>query len=318
MNTYISGFSSQINSFFDFRVALGYSDKTYAENLKLFDRYCAAAYPAESLLTEEIVLGWLEDRCADIYRKAMSMRAFGKYLRAIGQNAYILPEKYVTAKQDFSPYIFSDEELSRLFSSIDRIKASKSEPFMDELAPVLYRLIYTCGLRPREGRELKTENINLKTGEILIVQTKRKKDRLVVMSNDMRKLASSYNEKRKIFGKSNEYFFPSWNGGALASRRIDYYLKNAWKAANPDCEKVPNVRTYDLRHRFASAALMRWIDRGDPLPAKLPYLRAYMGHESLSETMQYIHILPENLVRTSGIDWSAFDEIIPEVAEWEK
>ena len=37
MNTYISGFSSQINSFFDFRVALGYSDKTYAENLKLFE-----------------------------------------------------------------------------------------------------------------------------------------------------------------------------------------------------------------------------------------------------------------------------------------
>ena len=44
---------------------------------------------------------------------------------------------------------------------------------MDEMAPVLYRLIYTCGLRPREGRELKTENINLKTGEILIVQTKK-------------------------------------------------------------------------------------------------------------------------------------------------
>lgn len=80
-------------------------------------------------------------------------------------------------------------------------------------------------------------------------------------------------------------FFPSWNGGALASGRVDYYLKNAWKAANPDCEKVPNVRTYDLRHWFASAALMRWIDRGDPLPAKLPCLRTYMGHESLSETM---------------------------------
>ena len=100
MNTYISGFSSQINSFFDFRVALGYSDKTHAENLKLFDRYCAAAYPSESLLTEEIVLGWLEDRCTDVYRKAMSMRAFGKYLHAIGQDAYILPEKYVTAKQE--------------------------------------------------------------------------------------------------------------------------------------------------------------------------------------------------------------------------
>lgn len=63
---------------------------------------------------------------------------------------------------------------------------------------------------------------------------------------------------------------------------------------------------------------MRWIDNGEPLQAKLPYLRTYMGHESLSETIQYIHILPENLVGTSGIDWGAFDRTIPEVPEWEK
>ena len=38
----------------------------------------------------------------------------------------------------------------------------------NEILPVLFRLIYTCALRPNEGRELLAENDNLETGEILI------------------------------------------------------------------------------------------------------------------------------------------------------
>lgn len=190
MSTYISSFSPWISDFFAFRRALGYSDHTYGKNMKAFDLYCAASYPEENHLTEEIVLGWLEDRCTDIYGKAR------------------------------------------------------------------------C-LRPREGRELKTENINFQTGELFITHTKRNKDRIVVMSDDMRKLAVAYNEKRKIFGKENEYFFPSWSGRSLSQRQVDYFLKNAWKDANPECKNLPGIRTYDLRYRFASAVFMRWIDKGE-------------------------------------------------------
>jgi hypothetical protein len=47
----------------------------------------------------------------------------------------------------------------------------------------------------------------------------------------------------------------------------------------------------------------------------LAYLRAYMGHENFSSTMYYVHLLPENLIRSAGIDMSAFDKLLPEVAE---
>ena len=68
-----------------------------------------------------------------------------------------------------------------------------------------------------------------------------------------------------------------------------------------------------IRHRFASAALIRWLDKGDSLKVKLPYLREYMGHNSLRETCVYIHILPENLTRSSAIDWTGFYDLLPEV-----
>ena len=32
-----------------------------------------------------------------------------------------------------------------------------------------------------------------------------------------------------------------------------------------------------------------------------------MGHETFSETVHYIHLLPENLVKSAGIDWKSFE-----------
>jgi len=81
-------------------------------------------------------------------------------------------------------------------------------------------------------------------------------------------------------------------------------------------DDLPSVRVYDLRHRFASAALVRWLNNGAELGTKLAYLQAYMGHASLNETLYYVHILPENLVQSSGINWGDFDDIVPDVVEW--
>jgi len=50
----------------------------------------------------------------------------------------------------------------------------------------------------------------------------------------------------------------------------------------------------------------------------MPYLQAFMGHAHLSETAYYIHILPENLVKSAGIDWNAFESLMPEVVPWQE
>ena len=90
--------------------------------------------------------------------------------------------------------------------------------------------------------------------------------------------------------------------------------------SNPgvDPDMLPPVGIYDLRHRFASAALGRWLDNGENLFNRLPYLRAYMGHKELSATVYYIHLLPENLVKSAGIDWDSLRQMIPEVELWDE
>lgn len=42
-----------------------------------------------------------------------------------------------------------------------------------------------------------------------------------------------------------------------------------------------------------------------------------MGHTELSQTAYYIHLLPENLLHSKGVDWQLVNDAIPEVDTWE-
>ena len=55
---------------------------------------------------------------------------------------------------------------------------------------------------------------------------------------------------------------------------------------------------------------------GKDLYAMLPYLRAYMGHEKFEDTAYYIHILPDRLLKSPGVDWESIDKIGLEVDLW--
>lgn len=60
---------------------------------------------------------------------------------------------------------------------------------------------------------------------------------------------------------------------------------------------------------------------GENVPIVVPafaqegYLRTFMGHQSLNETAYYIHLLPENLVKSPGVDWETLNAVLPEVCE---
>jgi integrase len=253
MNEFVSTFASKLDASLDFREARGYKRDSHLYILKKFDRYCAEYFPSASELTSDIVHGWFDaetNKTNGINATATAIRQFGKYLNAIGENAYVLPDKYSSSCQACVPYNFTDDELTALFRSIDALPSEDNEPFINEVAPVLFRLIYTCGLRPNEGRELLSENINLKTGEVLITRTKRHRERIVVMSDDMLKLARKYDLRRSIFGGESPYFFPSSSGEVFGSNKILMLFNRVWTdavctAQNP----VPKrIRVYDLRN----------------------------------------------------------------------
>ncbi len=320
---FISRFADDLDGMIELRVSLGAAESTYMSRAVSFDRYAAENYPLETNLTEPLVLGWIkpdiENPSKSAHYKAAFARTFGKYLDSIGKPAYIISDTYMAGKSIFMPYIFSDKELAGIFHEIDIYKNPK-KPFEEILLSTYFRLMYTCGLRPNEGRNIKRNDVDLDLGEIRILNTKWHKSRTVVMSDDMKVLARNYTNIRDAAFPESEYFFPNPGGGPYTATWFGGKFRKFFALSQPDVpqELLPSIRVYDLRHRFATAVLNRWLDQKVDISSRLPYLQTYMGHKEISATAYYIHLLPENLVKSAGVDWASMNSMIPEVELWGK
>ncbi len=313
-----SGMASDIQSYLEYRKSMNYGGEGEERYLLSFDRYCAENFPEETRLIKECVRGWFHDEISKgrlaLENKAITIRMLARFL---GPSSYMLPMNCVPKTPLYVPYIMTEKELSGLFQAADSLRHSR-DSFLDEVFPVMIRFIYACGLRPGEALRLKTEDVDLRTGTIFIRNTKRHKDRIIVASDDALTLLKKFDLIRRIRIARTEYFFCNGSGCGIKRGQLNYAVKCSWQNSNPgiDPSQLPKVRTYDLRHRFASAVLQRWIDEGKDLYAMLPYLRAYMGHQSFSDTMYYIHLLPDRLVNSPGVDWDRLDQVGLEESLW--
>ena len=311
-------FANQLQDFLDFKTSLGFSLNSYQPHAKNFDAFCIEHYPKIYELTSDIVFAWVCSGRKDnkvMPEKVRFARAFSNYLVGIGQTAYVLPSEFTPKENDsMPPYLFSDTEMTDFFREVDRIEIPGNE-FSSTILSVYFRLVYTCGLRPGEARKLQVKDVNIETGEINITHTKNSVDRIVVMSEAMRELCDRYSAIRNVLFSDNEFFFPNSCGDCLSDDFYQRHFIQAFAKAHPSTPKsqLPFVRVYNLRHQFASVVIHNWLNNGENLENKLPYLQAYMGHSDISQTAYYVHLLPEKLQKNHGINWAYLNSIIPEV-----
>lgn len=320
MSVFQNPLAAYMEEYLAYRKALGYSEKTYMPFLRNLDCFLCGLPLTETILTKNAVMEWLQRRpnesVSSQNNRAGQIRGFAQYLSALGVPAFVLPNRFLSSKRSFQSYIFTDDELVALFAAVDD---NCLENELESLAfSTMIRLIYTCGLRPGEGRLLCIKDVNLETGTIHIADGKRHIERFVTMSEDMTRAMAAYVKQRNSVFPYADACFVTGSGGFFSGEKMRRIFQESWQRCNPGIprENLPGVRIYDLRHRFACAALNRWLDEGQDLYVMLPYLSAYMGHSSLSSTAYYIHLLPENLVKSAGVDWNSMNALIPEVDIW--
>lgn len=285
----------------ELKVSLGYRRNTYqAAHILPFVEYCSQNFPDAREITKEMLDGWLT---AAVFRTEntrkhviINLRHFTRYLNATGRKAFIPTAEYNVKVQRYRPYFFTDRELRLLFDAIDDVKPCLRS-HAELILPVLFRMELCCGMRPNEPLNLLAEDFDLNTGDIFIRKSKRGKDRHIIISEDMRLLCARYDQ---LVGK-RQWFFQHWEGGKLPINWPRYRLTRAWQKTGLVGKAAP--RPYDLRHNFATRTLMRWIDEKRDVMALTPYLSTYMGHVTLEETLYYVHLLPERLKSSPGIDW---------------
>ena len=308
--------SNCINGMLEYKESLGFSKDTYEYFLKDFCKYFIEN--SYSQFTEETVSTWCIRRPTEspegFRRRITPLREFSKYLCAIGETEYVIPTSILPITHREMPYIITDQELRNLFAECDREPFCKQSPCRHLIIPVIFRLIYCCGLRPNEGRELLRDDFNEVEGTLFIRKNKSHKERRIPLSDDVAAMCRNYlHDSRKVI-PNTEYMFPSPDGGSYERKWLSETFRRLWNASNPD-SPAKKIRVYLLRHRFATAVFTKWLNENADLYAKVPYLSAYMGHTQFEDTAYYIHLLPEKLLSSSAVDWSKFSSLIPEVKD---
>lgn len=146
-----SNFKDGIISYCDWRESLGFSDD-HRRCLYRFDKYCSEFHVDEKVITSQLVTGWLNYEVLNnrsIENKCSAIRSFARY---VGNGSYVLKEKFIRYERKFVPYVFTDEELIRLFASCDEVIKEEilSLPKPPDTYSVL-SMLAVCGRRKREN-----------------------------------------------------------------------------------------------------------------------------------------------------------------------
>jgi len=311
--TFQSSFANDILAYIKLRMSLGNKKDTFARRLHAFDAYCCLYHPQELIMTQEIAEGWCtlkpNEKVVTLSLRTRILRGFAKYLKTIGKEAYIIPDGFVGKREQFLPYLYTEDQLKAFFSAADKLPPHKLSPMREYVIPVLFRMLYCCGLRPQEVRHLRVTDVDLTNGILCIVNSKRNKDRLVVMSTALTSLCQRYHQMISQFLLSRIYFFENPNGGEYSATWIQNQFFKCWKYAGISFEKQYHPRIFDWRHNFATHTIIQWIRDGRNVTNLLPYLSSYMGHESIEYTAYYIHLIPEHLKSLECTDWACTAEV---------
>ena len=315
---YESSFKNHITSYVDLKQAVGYKYETEADHLKRFDRFILENHPHATSLTKEIVLSWCSKKTyeaqANQCARASIIRQFGKYLDSVGVEAYLIPKGYFPSEKQYVPHIYTEDELSRFFAETDQCRYCCEFPYRHLIMPVLFRMLYLCGLRVSEARLLKVGDVDLENGILNIQHSKKDNSRLVPMSDSLAERCRQYSKKVHAFPTPKDYFFPAAGGKPMTIGNVYHNFRRfLWQAGISHHGRGHGPRVHDFRHAYAVHCLKKWVEQKKVLAAYLPVLKTYLGHDSFEETAYYLRLTADVFPEITLKLETCYPEIIPEL-----
>ena len=323
MRTFNSPFQKELEDFLSLRQA-SLSKSAYAHDYKYltdFDTFSAGTTNKKSV-SETLINDWihtLNGKSSSIANEVIVIRIFMKYLNSIGITAYIPPIPRVA--DDYVPYIFSDEELERIYIQADNLNVSntKKNPLIRFEFPMVIRLMYGCGLRIGETLALRMKDVDLIGGILFMRHTKGDKQRLVPMNPLLTEILERYCLAMGIIGVPDAWLFPIFGKDeSMTPKDAQHWFEKILLLAEISFsgrkkhERGPCLHC--MRHVFVFKSFAAAEKVGRRIDDSVPYLSIYLGHDSLQETEKYMkfssELFPEAMKLFS--DYSA--DVFPEVA----
>ena len=309
-----------IQQFVAERRALGFRYQREAFLLGAFDRYLRDIGHATADLPKPVVDGWLVGKphqCAKTREHYLgAVRRLADFLVRNGVDAYVPTGPHAAVNQhNFVAYVFTRDQMRRLLATIDAVGPDGRSPQRHLVFPMLFRVLYGCGLRCGEALRLTVSDVDLAAGVLTIREGKFRQDRLVPVAGGVLERLRQYST---LLGTRphDSVFFPSPRGGSYSLHTPYTVFRSALRSVGiPHHGRRHGPRLHDIRHSFAVHRMEDWFRRGIDLHAKLPVLATYMGHQSLVGTQRYLRLTAEVFPDLSEKLHLAYGHLIPNGAE---
>ncbi len=320
---FLSALAVPIEGYIAEKRAVGYKFEAGADMLKRFDSFVHSRCLTEAVLTKQLVMEWtvrkpnetISTRCGRI----SLLRGLAEYMIRIGCSAYVYPRSMVTVdRYTYIPYIFSRDEIKRIFEVCDHYPPKECTPNRHLVLPLLLRMLYGCGLRISEAMHLTRQDVDLNKGTLYIHNTKFNKERIIPMADSLTERCREYCKAVNVGKLENPHFFPSPFGRHYSEATIYSLFRKVLRQAQiSHLGRGKGPRIHDLRHVFAVNCLKKWVLDGRDLNNCLPYLAAYLGHEDMRGSQRYLRLTADLYPDiTSKIEKNC-SYIIPEVELYE-
>lgn len=290
--------AEQLKGFLEEKRALGFKYTSEAQRLMQIDRLSQELNIPSNTFTQELVDVWNKRTPTESTKTWHSRITISNQLMG-----YFISHDLPCAKtfihpagslsdSTFIPYIFSCNEIQRIFDSADSLSSSLSSPNRRNVASLLFRVLYSCGLRLNEALSLTIKDVDTESGIITIRAGKGNVDRYVPMTPQLNSRCVLYKNEVLQNRDSSQIFFAAPDGGKYFRSTITYMWNQILRSAGiPKNDNGPRI--HDLRHTFAVHCLKKWVDEGKQINSLLPVLSSYMGHVNLGSVNRYLRLTAE-------------------------
>jgi integrase/recombinase XerD len=285
--------TSRVEQYLAMRRSLGFTLR--GEGRMLMDFADRLDDTGQATITVPAAVAWASEpsntTVAHRARRLGVVRGFARYLAAFDPACQIPPPGLLPARAHRpTPYHYTTEEIAALVHASGTIAA----PLPAATMQALISLIAASGLRVGEALALNRSHLDA----ILTVTGKNNQTRMVPLHPTTVTMLADYAARRDRLCPHplSPGLFLTSTGRRVQQRSVQQTFARLLVAADihtPPGRRRPRI--HDLRHTFAVNVLVGWYRAGLDVPARLPVLSAFLGHNSPEATYWYLQATPELL-----------------------
>lgn len=318
-----SSVATELESFIHEYHIKGFKNRGVFETLRMLDNYLYSINHMDKVLSTDVFKKWLESMAGvcntTLYSRACIGRRFIKYLNDLGYESQIplLPRRYGS---DFTPYVFSHEEMERIFRACDEYRdpgiSYRTPTFM---FPAIIRVLYSTGMRIGEALNIKNRDVDFDQHLIKLGVTKNNRERLCPINPSLEDVLRQYIGYRGKLRYENhddpdKYFFVGMSGEKSKSNRIWQRFHNVLVQLDiRDHINGGYPRLHDLRHTACVHAMKKLIEKGKDIYCHVGVLSAFLGHVKIKDTENYIRLTQDmypELLKQDAVVTKAIHSVI--------